>query len=192
MLEIVEEGDPLDGQGAWVQLRVERRISWSRTGRYTAGPIQAPPSHYEQANSGPAFLFLADLSRGEVYFLCQDAYIQEHYESYLRTGRLSWCFDRKTDIFSRQEGPLLMGQHLQYQREKQQLANLMTIFLSDVARPCACELEEQLIVARLNSIRSMLCGTLAYWSFTQPVFYYLLHAITSRALHRYGKHPAQQ
>ncbi len=191
LLEIAEEGNPLDGQSAWIQLRVERRISWSRTGRYTAGPIEASPLPDQRVNSGPAFLFLADLSRGEVYFLCQDTYIQEHYESYLRKGSLSYSFDRKLDIFSRQAGPLLMALQLQQQLEKQQLTNLMTIFLTDISGPCGSDMEEEQIVERLYAIRGMLGETFAYWSFTQPAFYYLVHSITCRALHRYGYPGAQ-
>lgn len=180
LLEIVDEGQPLDGCCAWIRLLAVNGVRWNRQGQHRCGTVQRPVPYRSAALPYPVFLCLADVASNELFFLSKDAYLQAHFEEYLEKGRLRYRFDRQQDLLTFPTGHVALGTHLLAWQEKQELENLLTLTLTALDLPGVSSPPDVCIPALLDNVLQLLHGPLAYWSLTNRPVYYYLHALSRR------------
>lgn len=187
LLEIVAEGSVPDGATAWIVLQVTDPARWNGPGQYWAGPVQPPAAYRGSRRSCPVFLFLADVAREELYFLCTATYVQQHFASYLAQGSLRYCFDRQRDRFGPVTGPARLGACLVAHQEKQELENLLTLLLTVLDKLPAGADARYPVAGLLQPILRLLQGPLAYWAFTNRQVYYYVYSLSQRLLYRHHR-----
>lgn len=178
LLEVTDETDALNGQMAWVQLHVVRRLRWEADGCYVAGPVDKMPAELCTIANGPVLMVLADMSRQALYVISQDAFLQEHFHRYLAEGTLCWHFDQQQDALRPGSEAGCLRQLMQQWVEKRELEDIIILYLLQAEERGA--LPPGMTAHLLSSIHRLLTTRLAYWSFTQPAMYYHLFACLRR------------
>lgn len=178
LLEVADETDALNGQMAWVQLHVVRRLRWEADGCYVAGPIDKIPDDRCTVASGPVLMVLADVSRQGLYAISQDAFLQEHFHRYLAEGVLCWHFHQQQDALRPGSEVGCLRLLLRQWVEKRELEDIIILYLLQAEE--RGDLPPGMTTHLSSSIHRLLTTRLAYWSFTQPGMYYHLFACLRR------------
>ena len=132
LIEIVDDNGMMTGQSAWVQLKARKTVKWNRFGKMRLGDVKKSTTNYWRLNTAPVFIFMVDLQKEDIYFLCAEYYIRRNFSTYLKEGNFAYYFDRFHDRFDCPEGEEMFLLHLKKQEDRRQFESEITIFLTNL------------------------------------------------------------
>src|SRR5690348_9937170 len=89
-LELVSDNNELTGELALIQLKSRQGIVWTKADYYAISDVDIATSIYWFKFQVPVFLFVADVTNKELYFVGARNYIKRNFQEYLAQGQFSY------------------------------------------------------------------------------------------------------
>lgn len=127
-IELVDEQHMLKGEIAFVQMKSKDNLGWRNDNGLRFDKIEISTTNYLKSFMIPTYIFLADLTTKELFFMSVKEYIAEHYDKYTGSKTFAYEFYRDRDFFTIEaflKSFRINNQYNQYRNELQYfIANL--------------------------------------------------------------------
>ncbi|MCD9015203.1 DUF4365 domain-containing protein [Parachryseolinea silvisoli] len=130
-LELVSDNNELTGELALIQLKSRQEIIWTKADYYTISDVDIATSNYWFRFQVPVFLFIADITNKELYFVGARNCIKRNFQEYLAQGQFSYRI-LKTAKFEGQRGADLFKYAFYYDYFGRRFDDELVFFFSNV------------------------------------------------------------
>lgn len=132
-LEIVNDDNELTGDLALIQLKSRQSIKWTKGNYFTLTGIDISTTNYWYGFPVPVFIFLADLTNQQLFFLSAKSYIRNNFREFQKQGVFNYKIFNKYSFGKPRLAGIFRFQ-LDYIREKyrQQFENELLFFVSNI------------------------------------------------------------
>lgn len=99
-IELVDEQHMLKGEIAFVQMKSKDNLGWRNDNGLRFDKIERSTTNYLKSFMIPTYIFLADLTTKELFFMSVKEYIAEHYAEYTDSKTFVYEFYRDRNRFT--------------------------------------------------------------------------------------------
>ena len=99
-IELVDEQHMLKGEIAFVQMKSKDNLGWRNDNGLRFDKIERSTTNYLNSFMIPTYIFLADLTTKELFFMSVKEYIAEHYAEYMDLKTFVYEFYRDRNRFT--------------------------------------------------------------------------------------------
>lgn len=132
-LELVNENNELSGELALVQLKSRKEIEWTLDDTYTLYGIDIATSNYWFKFPVPVFIFLADITNQELFFVSVHYSIRRNFGEFVKQTTFNYKV-KKSEKFEGKDGVFGFKFDFYYEYYRSQFENELLIFLSNLER----------------------------------------------------------
>lgn len=132
-LELVNDNNELSGELALVQLKSREKIEWKPDDTYTLYNIDIATSNYWFKFPVPVFIFVADISAQELFFVSVHYAIRRNFGEFVKQTTFNYKVKRGNK-FEGKDGVFHFKFDFYYEHYRSQFENELLIFLSNLER----------------------------------------------------------